>query len=72
MENNEHKNFYVENLVPNQGKNHDLPPVGFFTLHYHGQIGYKVTHLVTSNSLDLAKINPTRKPDPNPPENSGF
>ena len=29
VENNEHKNFYVENLVPNQGKNHDLPAVGF-------------------------------------------
>ena len=28
-DNNEHKKFYVENLVPNQGKNHDLPPVGF-------------------------------------------
>jgi len=22
--------------------------------------------------VDLAKIDPTRKPDPNPPENSGF
>ena len=28
-ENNEHKNFYMQNLVPNQDKNHDLPPVGF-------------------------------------------
>jgi len=44
----------VENLVPNQGKNHDLPPVGFFTLYYHGQIGYKVTNLVTSNSHSMS------------------
>ena len=28
-ENNEHTDFYVKNLVPNQGENHDLPPVGF-------------------------------------------
>ena len=28
-ENNEHRDFYVETLCPTQGKNHDLPPVGF-------------------------------------------
>ena len=28
-ENNEHRDFYVETLCPNQGKNHDLPPVEF-------------------------------------------
>jgi len=27
---------------------------------------------IRAGVLDLAKIDPTRKPDPNPPENSGF
>ena len=49
-ENNEHKNFYVENLVPNQGKNHDLPPVGFSLFTITGKLSYNVTHPVTSNS----------------------
>ena len=36
-ENNEHKNFYVENLVPNQGKKPRPTIRRIFTLHYHGQ-----------------------------------
>ena len=42
--------FTQKTLCPTKVKNHDLPPVGFSTLHYHRQIGYKVTHPVTSNS----------------------
>jgi len=42
--------FYVENFVPNQGKNHDLPPVGFSHSTITGKIGYNETHPVTSNS----------------------
>ena len=49
-ENNEHKNFYVENLVPNQVKNHDLPPVGFSLFTITSKLGYNATHPVTSNS----------------------
>ena len=37
-------------MCPTKVKNHDLPPGRIFTFNYHGQIGYKVTHLVTSNS----------------------
>ena len=48
--NNEHKNFYVENFVPNQGKNHDLPPVGFSLFTITRKLGYNATHPVTSNS----------------------
>ena len=44
----------MENLVPNQGKNHDLPPVGFSLFTNMGKIGYKVTHLVTSNSHSMS------------------
>ena len=36
-ENNEQKNFYVENLMPNQGKKPRPTTHGIFTLHYHGQ-----------------------------------
>jgi len=32
-ENKEHKNFYVENLEPNQGKKPRPTLVGFFTLY---------------------------------------
>jgi len=42
--------FTWTTLRPTKVKNHDLPPIGFSTLHYHGQIDYKVTHPVTSNS----------------------
>ena len=37
-ENNEHKNFYAENLMPNQGKKPRPTTHRIFTLHYHGQI----------------------------------
>jgi len=46
--------FMWKTLRPTKVKNHDLPPVGFSTLHYHGQIGYNVTHLVTSNSHSMS------------------
>ena len=49
-ENNEHENFYLENLVPNQGKKPRPTTRRIFTLHYHGQNGYNATHPVTSNS----------------------
>ena len=37
VENNEHKNFYVENLVPNQGKKPRPTTRRIFTLHYQRQ-----------------------------------
>ena len=40
--------FYVENLEPNQGKKPRPTTRRISTLHYHGQICYKVTHLVTT------------------------
>ena len=46
--NNEHKNCYVKNLEPNQGKKPRPTTRRVFTLHEHGQIGYKVTHPVTT------------------------
>ena len=48
--NNEYKNFYVENLVPNQGKKQRPTTRRIFTLHYHGQISYEVTHTLMSNT----------------------
>ena len=47
-ENNEHTDFYVENLEPNQGKTPRPTTRKIFTNHYHGQLGYQVTHLVTT------------------------
>ena len=46
--------FTWKTLCPTKVKNHDLLPVGFSALHYYGQIGYKVTHLVTSNSHSMS------------------
>ena len=44
--------FTWKTLCPTKVKNHDLPPVGFSTLHYHGQIGYKVTHTLCAPPMD--------------------
>ena len=49
-ENNEHTDFYMENLVSNQGKKPRPTIRRIFTTHYHEQIGYKVTYLIISNS----------------------
>ena len=38
----------------NQGKKPRTTTRRIFTLHYHGQIGYKATHLVTSNSHTMS------------------
>ena len=46
--------FTWKTLCPTKVKTHDLPPVGFFSLHYHGQIGYNVTHSVTSNPHNMS------------------
>ena len=40
--------------MPNHGKKPRPITRRIFTLHYHGQIGYKVTHLVTSNSHTMS------------------
>jgi len=65
--NNEHKNFYVENLVPNQGKKPRPTTRRIFTLHYHGQIGYEVTHPSNSHTnvqhlLTLTHVLATPRP----------
>ena len=54
-ENNEHKNFYVENLVPNQGKKPQpttcrILPTTRRTFPLTRANGYNATHPVTSNS----------------------
>ena len=54
-ENNEHKNFYVENLVPNQGKKPwpttcRISPTTRRTFPLTRANGYNTTHPVTSNS----------------------
>jgi len=46
--------FTWKTLCSAKVKNHDLPPVGFSSLHYHGQIGYNVSHPVTSNSHTMS------------------
>ena len=55
-ENNEHTDFYVENLVPNQGKKprpttRRILPTTRRTFALTRANGYNATHPVTSNSL---------------------
>ena len=49
-ENNEHTDFYVENLCPTKVTNRDLPPVEFSHFTITGKLGYNTTYPVTSNS----------------------
>ena len=54
-ENNKHKNFYAENLVPNQGEKprpttRRILPTTRRTFPLTRANGYNVTHQVTSNS----------------------